>query len=117
MIQSCTLYSLNGFPDAKMAYVGCQMSFPYPVDNGAQCAAKVQVDHNEVLQCFNGGFGTQLQLEAERLTHKIAVPYPAFVPTIVYNHQFSDELVQRSQSNFLGVVCELIGDAAPACVE
>lgn len=117
IIQSCTLYLLTGQPDAKMAFVGCQMSFPYPEDNGKLCAAHVEVDHNEVLQCFNGGLGTQLQLEAERLTRKIAEPYPSFVPTIVYDHEFSDDLQKRTLTNFHGVVCELIGYAAPACEE
>lgn len=50
-----------------------------------QCAAAVGVEWPEVTQCFYGGLGTQLQLEAERITHKLAKPYPKFVPTIVFN--------------------------------
>lgn len=116
MIQSCTLYALHGQPEAtKVAYVGCQMAFPYPTDNGAICAARVGVEYPEVLQCVNGGLGTQLQLEQERVTHRIAKPYPSFVPTIVYNGRFSQELLQRSLGDFRGVVCELIGGVAPVC--
>lgn len=35
--------------------------------------------------CSKGPIGTQLQLDAEQATHQIAKPYPAFIPTIVYN--------------------------------
>lgn len=80
-----------------------------------QCAESVGVQYPEVSQCYYGGLGTQLQLEAERITHKIARPYPKFVPTIVYNHVFDQNLQDRSIEDFKGVLCEILQNAAPAC--
>lgn len=42
-------------------------------------------EDRKVSDCYQGGLGYQLQIDAERITHKIAKPYPSFVPTIVYN--------------------------------
>lgn len=61
---------------------------------------------------MQGGLGRQLQLEAEKVTKKTK---PTFVPTIIYQNQFDQELQNRSLVDFRGVVCELIGNAAPAC--
>lgn len=59
-----------------------------------------------------GGLGRQLQLEAEKVTK---ITKPSFVPTIIYQNRFDQELQNRSIVDFKGVVCELIGNAAPAC--
>lgn len=48
----------------------------------SQCGQKVGVAEEVISECFDGGLGTQLQLEAEILTKAIS---PSFVPTIVYN--------------------------------
>lgn len=50
-----------------------------------QCSEASGIDWNEVTHCINHGFARQLKLDAERRTHRVAFPYPDFVPTIVYN--------------------------------
>lgn len=95
----------------------------------------MSVPENVISECFDGPTGTQLQLEAEQLTKVIS---PSFVPTIVYNwvrirtlyyisigmlmwnipisfQKFDQKLQDRSLRNFLTVVCQQIGNAAPAC--
>ncbi|XP_037049798.1 GILT-like protein 1 [Bradysia coprophila] len=118
MVQSCTLNALNGpmngNPDGSMAYVACQMA-PGAEQSGRVCAEKVGIDFGFVSQCVNGGLGQQLQYGAEKATHEIAYPYPRFVPTIVYNRRFDQKLQNRSLSDFVGVVCELIRNQAPVC--
>lgn len=107
------------------------MQFPYPEDDGRnvgsttiricsltylfrpQCAAQVNVDYREVSQCMNGGLATQLQLEAERITHRIARPYPSFVPTVVFNNVFDQTLQNRAIQDFKGVVCDLLNNSIP----
>lgn len=73
----------------------------------------VNVDYAEVHQCLRGGLATQLQLEAERITHRIARPYPSFVPTIVYNNVFDQVLQDRTIADFRGVLCDLLENSIP----
>lgn len=77
---------------------------------------RAKADYSEVHDCFYGGLGTMLQIEAERQTHTVAKPYPSFVPTIVYDRKFDQALQTKSLSDFKGVVCGLIGNAAPTCI-
>lgn len=42
-------------------------------------------EDKKVADCYSGGLGYLLQIDAERITHKIRKPYPSWVPTIVYN--------------------------------
>lgn len=58
-----------------------------------------------------------MKLDAERRTHRVTYPYPDFVPTIVYNGVFDQELQNRSLVEFAAVICEQIDDAAPICAE
>lgn len=51
-----------------------------------QCAEENGIDYNsDIARCVNGGLGTLLQIEAERITHKHRKPYPEYVPTVVFN--------------------------------
>lgn len=105
-VQSCVLNHLAENADAQTEFVACQMA-PGADQTGLevccittwisittdysttaqlffnlQCGQKVGVGEEVISECFDGGLGTQLQLEAETLTKAIS---PSFVPTIVYN--------------------------------
>lgn len=46
----------------------------------------MNISHDALKRCETGSKGIELQIKAERLTHRIARPYPAFIPTIVFNN-------------------------------
>ncbi|XP_055611103.1 gamma-interferon-inducible lysosomal thiol reductase [Uranotaenia lowii] len=109
-IQSCVLNQLNS-QDAQVSYTTCQMHF-LADPRGWECAFRSGVDLTVLQNCVDGSLGTQLQLEAERRTQLIA---PAFVPTMVFNGQFNQNLQDRAFNNFLEVMCDLSNNAVSAC--
>lgn len=50
-----------------------------------KCAESVNVPYEVLFNCTTGQKGVELQLKDEQQTHRIARPYPSFIPTIVYN--------------------------------
>lgn len=112
-MQSCTLKELQDRLDDQIKYVACQMDpsnnisewtgkavrrlshsylksldlilYFYILYFFCQCSDSVNVTWANVEACSKGPIGTQLQLDAEEATHQIAKPYPAFIPTIVYD--------------------------------
>lgn len=71
-----------------------------------QCAEQAGISFEEIRACAYGINGDKLQLIAERKTQAIAYPQLAFVPTIVYNHQFDQAKQNRSLRDFRSVVCD-----------
>ncbi|KAJ6635183.1 GILT-like protein 1 [Pseudolycoriella hygida] len=114
MIQSCGLYIRAGNSDEQVEYVNCEMKMPFTNDTNSKICQNKSEDW-KIAGCYNGGLGYQLQIEAERITHKIAKPYPSFVPTIVYNSIFDKDLQDRSLTEFANVICEQINNVAPYC--
>lgn len=116
MIQSCGLYMRAGNSDEQVEFINCEMTMPFVNDTNSQ---KVSVlnefvhffakpivkfqcwtksEDSKILDCYNGGLGYLLQIEAERITHQIAKPYPALVPTVVYNSVSNVYVVLRNQN-------------------
>ncbi|GAB0100420.1 GILT [Sergentomyia squamirostris] len=112
-LQSCVLNLLEGKQPEQVNFVACQMNLRAE-STGRVCATSSDVDWNAVQQCYNTGLGTELQLDAEKVTNTI-LPKTNFVPTIVYNHVFDRTLHQRSLSDFRGTVCEVLKFEPPAC--
>ncbi|XP_063913631.1 GILT-like protein 1 [Zophobas morio] len=116
-IQSCVL---NTIPDqsVQVDYVNCFMkTFRKEQRNeqefGQTCAEAAGVDFNQISECYSSALGTRLQLLAEEVTAKVS---PKFVPTILYNGQFNQDLQDASLVDFRRVVCTLISSAYPeAC--
>lgn len=57
----------------------------FSFQNILQFQCQTKSEDLKISDCYSGGLGYLLQIDYERVTHKIAKPYPAFVPTIVYN--------------------------------
>ncbi|XP_044253897.1 GILT-like protein 1 [Tribolium madens] len=116
-IQSCVL---NALPDqtTQVEYVNCFMkTFKKGQKNeeefGQACAEAVGLDFNQISQCYTSEIGTKLQLLAEQSTVKIT---PKFVPTILYNGVFDQQLQEKSLLDFRGVVCNILIQTYPqAC--
>jgi len=115
MIQSCGLYALTGNPIGKTNFITCQMQLG--VDpTGQTCAEENGLNYeSDIKRCVDGGLGTLLQIEAERVTHKHRKPYPEYVPTVVFNKTFDQDLHSRATADFFGLMCDLIDHAAPSC--
>jgi len=115
MVQSCGLYALAGNAIGKANFINCQMELDVDA-TGQTCAEANGINYEtDIRRCIEGGLGTLLQIEAERLTHKHRKPYPEYVPTVVFNNTFDQDLNNRSKVDFFGLICELIDGVAPAC--
>ncbi|XP_019865840.1 GILT-like protein 1 [Aethina tumida] len=113
-LMSCALARI---PDQtqQVEYVNCFMKVyrknrKNSEEDGRQCAEKINLDVNDVNACYNSLEGTQLQLNAEKSTVRIL---PKFVPTVLYNGEFMQQLQDISLVNFRGLVCELIKTTYP----
>jgi interferon gamma-inducible protein 30 len=80
---------------------------------GQVCTEAVGLDFAHISQCYSSALGTNLQLVAEQSTARIS---PKFVPTVLYNGQFNQQLQDASLTDFRGVVCQLLSQTHPeAC--
>jgi interferon gamma-inducible protein 30 len=111
-IMSCAFTQI---PDqhTKVSYAGCQMKWGAD-RTGRQCVESYGINWSVVSQCHDTDLGKQLQLAAEAEQNRI-IGYPKFVPTIVYDERFDQNLQDQSLKNFLGVVCAFIGNGIQAC--
>ncbi|XP_065093199.1 GILT-like protein 1 [Ochlerotatus camptorhynchus] len=110
MVQSCALSKLPE-QDRQVSYVGCQMNFDAD-PRGWECVFRSGVDLVSTQSCVESVQGIQLQLEAERRTQQIPL---SFVPTIVFNDQFDQQLTDSAYRDFKGTVCQVLNNAIAAC--
>jgi interferon gamma-inducible protein 30 len=116
-IQSCVLNSISD-QSIQVDYVNCFMkTFKKGQKNqqefGQVCTEAVGLDFAHISQCYSSALGTNLQLVAEQSTARIS---PKFVPTVLYNGQFNQQLQDASLTDFRGVVCQLLSQTHPeAC--
>ncbi|XP_015037814.1 gamma-interferon-inducible lysosomal thiol reductase isoform X1 [Drosophila miranda] len=101
-VQSCVISSTAN-QSAQVKFVVCQM-FALDSSRADQCASEAglltDVDH-----CADSETGTKLQLQAELVTKSYQ---PSFIPTIVYNGVFNQQLQDHSLRDFRGTVCHLL---------
>lgn len=110
MIQSCVLNQLPE-QDRQVSYVGCQMNFAAD-PRGWECAFRSGINLVAAQTCVEGVQGIQLQLEAERRTQQIPL---SFVPTIVFNDHFDQQLTDSAFQNFKATVCQLLSNSIATC--
>ncbi|KAH8311637.1 hypothetical protein KR044_007300 [Drosophila immigrans] len=101
-LQSCVISSTNN-QAIQVKFVACQM-FALDYANADKCANEAGL-LTDVEHCMKTPTGTKLQLEAEQITKRYR---PSFVPTIVYNHVFDQQLQDKSLRNFRSTVCYLL---------
>ncbi|XP_061398033.1 GILT-like protein 1 [Musca vetustissima] len=97
-------------------FVLCQMGQKNITDI-EECTKSLGLSPN-IDACMNGDEGNHLQLQAERVTF---VYKPMFLPTIIYDGVFDQQLQDNSIKDFFGTICfvfQLRGDVfalANAC--
>ncbi|XP_073819632.1 gamma-interferon-inducible lysosomal thiol reductase-like [Musca autumnalis] len=92
-------------------FVLCQMGQKNITDI-EECTKALGLSSN-ITACMEGDEGNHLQLQAERVTF---VYQPQFLPTIIYDGIFNQQLQDNSIKDFLGTVChvfQLRGDLIP----
>lgn len=87
----------------QVNFVVCQMR-KRDVTDIRECAESLGLS-SDIDACMHNGLGTTLQLEAERVTFLFK---PQFVPTIVYDGVFDQQLQDNSLRDFRGTVCYLL---------
>jgi len=116
MLQLCGLQQVCRNQQAQVDFVICEMQFPFNQNRTRpECSERAGIDWSDVEICIESGFAHELKIDAGRQTRRIANPYPNFVPAIVYNGVFNQDLQNRSINNLFGVICELIDNAVPEC--
>ncbi|KAH8419039.1 hypothetical protein KR222_001412 [Zaprionus bogoriensis] len=127
-LQSCVISSTSN-QKAQVKFVACQMFAPRITNadqvsrtRGSQNLLSQLTTHSrigllcpqcardtgllpDVNKCMSTAEGTRLQLEAELITKRYKT---TFVPTIVYNHVFDQQLQDKSMHDFRGTVCYLL---------
>ncbi|XP_053638813.1 gamma-interferon-inducible lysosomal thiol reductase [Cherax quadricarinatus] len=114
MIHAC---AKDHFKDIniEMEFVNCLLSADYPPNAGATCAAQVGQDWAPLEECVSS-------LEGQNLLHDVAVqeekldPQLYFVPWILVNDVFDEDLVTECQVDLKYVVCSTYTGTLPeAC--
>lgn len=100
--QSCVLQQTKD-QLIQVNFAVCQMTIP-DNSNINYCAESVGLS-SAIDTCMTTELGTLLQLEAEHVTLAYA---PKFVPTIVYDGVFDQQLQDKSIRDFRGTVCGIL---------
>ncbi|XP_039970139.1 GILT-like protein 1 [Bactrocera tryoni] len=101
-LQSCVL-NQPSTQDQRVRFAICQM-LANDKQNVEECTDLVGLS-SDVDGCVKTNVGTQLQLLAEQVTNQYS---PSFVPTIIYDGVFNQQLQDASQYDFRGTVCALL---------
>ncbi|XP_066252925.1 GILT-like protein 1 [Euwallacea similis] len=114
-IISCALSRLPD-QDLQVQYLRCFMDvYKYATideeEKGQKCAQILGLVFEEFMRnCYQTKEGTRLQLAAEEDTRRVG---PKFVPTVVYNGVFDQQLQNESIENFRETVCKVIQRNTP----
>uniref|UniRef100_A0A1A9X1Z9 Gamma-interferon inducible lysosomal thiol reductase n=1 Tax=Glossina brevipalpis TaxID=37001 RepID=A0A1A9X1Z9_9MUSC len=100
--QSCTLHQTHDQLE-QVKFAVCQMA-KFDTSSTKECSESAGLS-SDINECMNSETGTFLQLEAERITHSYA---PSFIPTIIYNGVFDQQLQDNSLRDFRGTVCYIL---------
>ncbi|XP_014097357.2 GILT-like protein 1 [Bactrocera oleae] len=101
-LQSCVL-NQQSTQDQRVRFAICQM-LAKDKQNVEDCTDLVGLS-SDVDGCVKTTVGTQLQLLAEQVTNQYS---PLFVPTIIYDGVFNQQLQDASLYDFRGTVCTLL---------
>lgn len=81
-----------------------------------QCALRVGVSNfTPISDCFNNE-GDDILAQLGDKTHAVQ-PTITFVPTIIYNDVFDQDLQDASLIDFAGVVCEQLNSTLSVCAQ
>ncbi|XP_044259094.1 uncharacterized protein LOC123007737 [Tribolium madens] len=114
--QACALAQNNG-QDKNLAFVDCVMRDRNPADvtRMKKCAQRVGIDWGKISNCATTSQGDDLLAKHGVKTYDLE-PNISFVPTVVYDDKFDDNLQEMSLVDFAAVVCSKIrGDKPRIC--
>lgn len=99
-MQSCVLHQTDD-QEKHVHFAVCQMTTRErrSVKNCAEASGL----SSAIDECMLTDLGTLLQLEAEQITHSYR---PTFIPTIIYDRVFNQQLQDNSIYDFRGTVCK-----------
>ena len=101
MLQNCALNSIGKKnQDLQTSYIICAMDFSKDQN---KCIEDAGLDLADTLACFHGQRGIELQLQTEKDSGPV-INQSRFVPTIVYNGVYNQELSYDSLDDFAKVV-------------
>ncbi|CAG7727377.1 unnamed protein product [Allacma fusca] len=106
-VHSCALSKLT--KSQALDFVHCSMASSYPPEAGQECSNQLNLDFDPIKTCSTSKDGDELLATNGRKTHGLS-PKLYFVPWIVFDGKWSEELMERSLQNLRTVVCEKIGE-------
>ncbi|EEZ97810.1 Gamma-interferon-inducible lysosomal thiol reductase-like Protein [Tribolium castaneum] len=111
--QACALAQNSG-QDKDLAFVDCVMRErnPADVEKIKKCAQRVGINWGKITKCATTNQGDDLLAKHGSRTYDLE-PNISFVPTVVYDDQFDDNLQEMSLVDFAAVVCSKIRSDKP----
>ncbi|CAL4068498.1 unnamed protein product [Meganyctiphanes norvegica] len=113
MIMACAKDKLRDI-NIEMDFVHCLESAEQPAHAGRNCSVTVGVAWDPIETCINSLEG-QILLHDVALRQEKLIPKVKYVPWILINDHWSEELEDASTSNLKKVVCEFYGGTRPEC--
>ncbi|KAF5308634.1 hypothetical protein FQR65_LT06095 [Abscondita terminalis] len=102
--------------DQQIEFVNCVMgaSNPSAESTIANCAPKLGVPIETILECASSSKGDQILARLGDQTHAVD-PKIYFIPTIVFNDSYDFDQHWGSISDFLGTACKALDNNNPGC--
>ncbi|XP_014668005.1 PREDICTED: uncharacterized protein LOC106809440 [Priapulus caudatus] len=112
LIQTCAIFHLKD-TNTITEYIHCMMSSPNPPEYGEKCAEMLKIDYEPIEKCTNTTLGNMLQHHMAKRTQQ-AEPPINYIPWITLNGEHNDEIQNRAEADFMGLMCDTISGEKPA---
>ncbi|GLV31948.1 Gamma-interferon-inducible lysosomal thiol reductase 1 [Carabus blaptoides fortunei] len=109
-MQACALQQDVG-DEKKIAFVDCVMrqNDPSQPASGGKCASNVGLAWESIRACTNSAAGDDILAAMGDRTHAVE-PQISFVPTVIFNSTYDDDLQWKAIKNLRQVICNLQGN-------
>ncbi|KAF2896206.1 hypothetical protein ILUMI_09965 [Ignelater luminosus] len=113
---ACELAQENG-EEKDVQFLDCSMRSRDPTSSKQLqiCAENVGVNFTSINECFKNGQGDELLIKYGERTNAVS-PKISYIPTIIINDVFSQEVQNNAEFDLLNTVCKHLSKKPPACL-
>ncbi|XP_044735152.1 GILT-like protein 1 [Chrysoperla carnea] len=112
-VQACVLHDEKASEEQKLKFINCVLSDSNPTYAGSKCGKESDLYWATIDTCSKTEEGANYLAQYGDRTHAVR-PNISFVPTIIFNSVYNQELQNKALKNFEEVLCSQLSEPKPA---